>query len=295
LVKLTFYGGVGEIRGNKILLEDRDTKILLDFGMNFVERSKFYSEPWLSPRDERGLLEFDLLPDIPGVYRFDETRSEIDAVFLSHSHTDHSAYISFLNREIPVHCGETTALIMQAFAEITPKSFGNDLEGLQFRTFRTSDKLKVGSVEIEPTHVDHSVPGAYGFVVHTTEGAVIYSGDFRAHGTKSQMTHEFVKAAAAAKPVAMLCEGTNLIGADFSTEEEVSQKLGKVVGSTQNLVLATFPETQNYTDGRTSHHARRLAEIGVDAVARIQAVPRCNSGKWKDEKWGRWKVVWLST
>jgi len=60
--KLTFHGGVEEIGGNKILLEDKDTKILLDFGMNFAERSKFYSEAWLSPRDERGLLEFDLLP-----------------------------------------------------------------------------------------------------------------------------------------------------------------------------------------------------------------------------------------
>jgi len=243
LVKLTFYGGVGEIGGNKILLEDKDTKILLDFGMNFAERSKFYSEPWLTPRDERGLLEFDLLPKIAGAYKFDETPSEVDAVFLSHSHTDHSAYISFLNREIPVHCGATTALIIQAFAEITQRSFGNDLEGLQFRTFRTGDKVKVGSVEVEPIHVDHSVPGAYGFLIHTTEGAVIYSGDFRVHGAKSEMTHDFVEAAAAAKPIAMLCEGTNLVGADFSTEDEVGGKIGKVVGATQNLVLATFRHT----------------------------------------------------
>lgn len=26
-------------------------------------------------------------------------------------------------------------------------------------------------------------------------------------------------------------------------------------------------------------------EIGVDDVARVQAVPRYNSRKWKDEKW----------
>ena len=101
MVTLTFHGGVGEIGGNKILLEDGDSRILLDFGMNFVERSKFYSEPWLSPRDERGLLEFGLLPEVPGLYKFDEKEPEIDAVFLSHSHTDHTAYISFLNRKIP--------------------------------------------------------------------------------------------------------------------------------------------------------------------------------------------------
>jgi mRNA degradation ribonuclease J1/J2 len=52
-----------------------------------------------------------------------------------------------------------------------------------------------------------------------------------------------VEAAAAAKPIAMLCEGTNLVGADFSTEDEVRAKIGKLVGTTQNLVLATFRHT----------------------------------------------------
>ena len=243
LVKLTFYGGVGEIGGNKILLKDKDTQILLDFGMNFAERAKFYSEPWLTPRDEKGLLEFNLLPPISGAYRFDDKDSELDAVFISHSHTDHSAYVTFLNRKIPVYCGKTTGLIMEAFSEITPKSFDNDLEGLEFRTFRTGDKVKVGSVEVEPVHVDHSVPGAYGFIIHTTEGAVVYSGDFRVHGTKPEMTGDFVKLASTSKPIGMLCEGTNLVGADMSTEQDVGRKLGQVVSVTKNLVLATFRHT----------------------------------------------------
>lgn len=211
--------------------------------MNFSERSKFYSEPWLSPRDEVGLLEFGLLPNISGAYRFADAHPEIDAVFLSHSHTDHSAYVTFLNRQIPIYCGETTALILEAFGELGPKSFDNDLEGLQFRTFRTGDKIKIGSVEVEPIHVDHSVPGCYGFIIHTTEGAVIYSGDFRIHGNKPSMTQDFVSAASKTKPISMLCEGTNMIGADFSTESEVDEKMNKVIGTTQNLVLVTFRQT----------------------------------------------------
>jgi len=40
--KLTFFGGVNETGGNKILLEDQGTKIFLDFGMSFDQDGKFF-------------------------------------------------------------------------------------------------------------------------------------------------------------------------------------------------------------------------------------------------------------
>jgi len=242
MVSLTFYGGVGEIGGNKILVTDRDTRILLDFGMNFAERSRFYSTPWLAPRDERGFLEFGLLPKIEGTYVFDEEPAQVDALFLSHSHTDHTTCLPFLKKEIAVFCGETTQLLLKAFNETAfgRRSFEKNIEGLHFNTFRTGAKVKVGSMEIEPIHVDHSVPGAYGFIVHTSEGAVVYSGDFRMHGARADLTADFAKAAAKSKPIAMICEGTNLMEAEVSTELEVESKISQVVAATPGLVLADF-------------------------------------------------------
>ncbi len=35
MVKLTFYGGINEIGGNKILLQDGDRSLFLDFGYSF--------------------------------------------------------------------------------------------------------------------------------------------------------------------------------------------------------------------------------------------------------------------
>jgi len=60
---LTFYGGVDEIGGNKILLRDRDTKVFFDFGMSFAMKKKFYSPPFLSPRSERSLQNLKSCPD----------------------------------------------------------------------------------------------------------------------------------------------------------------------------------------------------------------------------------------
>lgn len=73
VTSLAFYGGVGEIGGNKILLEDKDTKVFLDFGKSFSRRARYFEE-YLGPRTSNGIVDFmemGLVPDIPGAYRDD--------------------------------------------------------------------------------------------------------------------------------------------------------------------------------------------------------------------------------
>jgi len=253
---LTFYGGVNEIGGNKILLRDGDTKVFFDFGMSFGLKKQYYSPPFLSPRSEKSLQELGILPKIEGIYKFDEKSPEIDAVFISHGHMDHSAYLSFIKREIPIYCGETTKIILQALSEMRRADLEFNVEGLNFEAFRTGDKKRIGGLEIEPVHVDHSVPGAYGFIIQTSSGAVVYTGDFRAHGAKPQMTYNFVKKAKAADPVAVVAEATNMTGASVSSEAEVENKLHSLVGQTSGIVLADFA----YTDVDRLNSFYRIAK-----------------------------------
>jgi ribonuclease J len=90
--KLTFYGGVDEIGGNKILVEDKGTKIFFDFGQSFNFGDEYFTG-WLSPRAINGLgdfFEFGLLPKIPGLYAEQQLaftdlpyqEPEINAIFL---------------------------------------------------------------------------------------------------------------------------------------------------------------------------------------------------------------------
>jgi ribonuclease J len=237
---LTFYGGVNEIGGNKILLKDGDTKVFFDFGMSFAMKKQFYSPPFLSPKSEISLQELEILPKITGVYKFDPNPPEVDAVFLSHGHLDHSAYLSFIKREIPVYCGETTQIILQALSEIRRADLEFSVADIDFRSFRTGKKITVDSLEIEPCHVDHSVPGAYGFVINTSNGAVVYTGDFRDHGAKPEMTRDFVEKAKEAQPVAVVTEATNMTGATVSSEAEVEDKLNRIVAHADGVVLAGF-------------------------------------------------------
>jgi len=237
---VSFYGGVGEIGGNRILVEDNDTRVMLDFGMSYADRRRFFFDPMLSPGDERDLLEFGILPNIKGLYEFEDSEPSIDAVFLSHAHGDHWGYISFLKRRIPVFCGETCANILRAVTATKARHFESDIRGLEFRTFRTGTVLKVGNVELLPCHVDHSIPGAYALIAKTSSGNIAYTADFRMHGTKPQLTQDFLELARKSEPELMLAEGTNILGGEVSSEPDVKLRLSQVISKTRNIVLANF-------------------------------------------------------
>ena len=68
--KLTFYGGVNEIGGNKILLQTEDGSVLLDFGRRMGEYNKFFSE-FLVVRSKnalRDMLRLGILPKMDGIF-----------------------------------------------------------------------------------------------------------------------------------------------------------------------------------------------------------------------------------
>jgi ribonuclease J len=160
---LIFYGGVGEIGGNKILLDDNKTRIFLDFGMSFAKKGKFYEE-YLQPRTNNGLrdlLRLGIVPKIDGIYRGDLLRIDgieevikglggnseclwsndvksyteiekgigkptIDGVLISHAHADHFQHISLLDERIPIYCSEETRHVIEATEEVGRGGFENE-------------------------------------------------------------------------------------------------------------------------------------------------------------------------
>jgi ribonuclease J len=154
--KLTFYGGVSEIGGNKILLQTEDGSVLLDFGRRMGEYGKFFSE-FLQARSKnalRDMLRLGILPKIDGIYTphlvdmtvlfenaqvsekvpLDEAldywkttdvcpcnsdHPAVDGVFVSHAHFDHIQDVSFLDPCIPVYCTEKTKVLAKAMTDVS--------------------------------------------------------------------------------------------------------------------------------------------------------------------------------
>ena len=154
MARLTFYGGVEEIGGNKVLLEERDLQLFFDFGTPYAKRGDFFEE-YLTPRPGAGLLdllEMDLLPPLKGIYREDLAQhiswehfqahhphyreAEVQGVLLSHAHLDHSGYISFLRQETPIYTSPMTAFISKAIQDTGKSDLERELCYLSPRAMR---------------------------------------------------------------------------------------------------------------------------------------------------------------
>ena len=167
-VRVTGWGGIGEIGGNKLLLEDGDWQVLLDFGKSFSAHARYFEE-FLTPRTTTGAFDFlrtGLLPPLEGLYRPDlEVLPEVRAfwtharnqagyrndvrpraVLLSHAHQDHHGHLSFLNTGIPIVSSSVTALIVKGMQDCGQPGLENETvivrprvaDGAVLRTERAS-------------------------------------------------------------------------------------------------------------------------------------------------------------
>ena len=163
MAKIVFYGGVNEIGGNKVLVEDRTSRVFLDFGMSFKKRNDYFDE-FLKPRSNsplRDLITLGHLPPVDGIYRqdfleldgvedlpiydqaqeyvssdvksYDEYMSEhdnvpfLDAVLLSHAHADHFQFIPYLDHKIPIYCSKETMVMLEAICDVSRSLTENEI------------------------------------------------------------------------------------------------------------------------------------------------------------------------
>ncbi len=270
-VRLTFFGGVHRVGGNIVLLEDLgyDVKIFLDFGINTTDFSKFRIN-FPDNNEIKVLTDCHVLPreiDLPikNVYSkyfiFDHNKSKypqkvrecegqvdpptkIDGILISHPHRDHYRGISFINRNIPIYTGVVTKRIIKASSRSSAQRFENFLYGLKWIRFRTGNVIQIKKMEIFPVHVDHSIPAAYGFIICTSAGIIVYTGDFRMHGLLQLMTADLIKKVKEVcktkgqiesdftyregEVIALICEGTHIHKGSIESERIVKRHLRKL-------------------------------------------------------------------
>lgn len=251
------YGGYREVGGNLIKVTYKDESIILDLGLNLALKNQFYTWPAFEVEDPRELFDLKIASWVEGLYtEWKEPytpatgfQSDILGAFISHAHLDHTYLIPQINREIPIYIGEATLniYISRRKASRRRKFWVDDY--IKFYPFRSFMSISIGSFRVIPIHVDHSIPGSYGFIIETPEGIISYSGDYRLHGTsewydgKGSLTMDFINRLAQDDIELFISEGTKFEDVSLEHERDVLEKVKYILSTSRGPVLSLFSET----------------------------------------------------
>jgi ribonuclease J len=171
-IRVIFLGGLGEIGRNCMVIEqgngDRRSILLIDCGLMFPDP------------DMHGI---DLvLPDF--TYLRDHA-AQIAGLVATHGHEDHVGGIHFLlrDRDGIGHVREQPLPIFGSALTLGLARHRIEEAGLlgrvELRPVKDNESVRIGAFEVEFIPVTHSVPHAHAIAVHTSQGIILHSGDWK--------------------------------------------------------------------------------------------------------------------
>jgi ribonuclease J len=158
-VRIAFLGGLGEIGRNCMVVEQDERLLLIDCGLMFPDA------------DMHGI---DLV--LPDFTYLREHADRIVGLVATHGHEDHVGGIHFLLRDLsfPIYGSKVTLGL--ARHRIEESGFA---DRTSFHVVGDGERVQIGPFDVEFIPVTHSVPHAHGVALHTPQGVVLHSGDFK--------------------------------------------------------------------------------------------------------------------
>ena len=217
-------GGLCEVGKNMYCVMHDNEIIIVDAGVIFPES------------DIKG-VDY-VIPD----YTFlKQNESKIKALFITHGHEDHIGGITSLLQTVDIPYiyapNQACGLIRKKIAE---KSI--NFKNLIVYTEKTVVKTKHFSVEFFIT--THSIPDSHGICIHTPDGTVVATGDFKFDLTPIGPMANLHKMASIGKKgvTLLLSDSTNAMNEGMSrSESKVDEALSEIFDRTNGrIIIATF-------------------------------------------------------
>jgi ribonuclease J len=261
-LRLVPLGGLGEIGMNCLALEQRGEALVVDCGVSFEGRE----------------LGVDVVhPDLSALEAV-----HVSGLFVTHGHEDHIGAIPyFLKRfDVPVF-GPRYALQL-----LRERAAEHDvLKHADLREAQPRSRLRVGSFEVEPLRVTHSIADATALAVRTDAGLVVHTGDFKFDDSPPDgETFDVERFAELSREgVRLLLSDSTNIDARGSTGSEagVGQALDAIVGAATGAVVvgifASNVHRLRMLGEIAQKHGRKIVPLGrsVETHARVaRAVAR---------------------
>lgn len=217
-------GGLGEVGKNMYCVMHNNEIIITDVGITF-------------PQGELPGVDY-IIPDFTFLKK---NESKIKAVFITHGHEDHIGAIPFLlqNIEIPKIYAPN-----QAVGLIRRKLEDRNIRYDNLITYNENTKVKFKYIEVEFFMTTHSIPDSHGICIHTPNGTIVTTGDFKFDLTPigpMANLHKMAKLGSDGVTL-LLSDSTNALNSGFSTSEsKVDETLGEIFkGHHGRIIIATF-------------------------------------------------------
>ncbi len=174
-VEICAVSGFSEFGKNMTAIRYGDEVVIIDMGIHPENYIKFTEdEEDLAAVSTSRLVKVGAIPDAEVI---DDWAHMVKAIVPGHAHLDHCGAIAYLadRYNAPVLCTPFTAEVIRGMIKDREIQFRNKIEVVQ----PNGSKKVSNNLKVEFIHTTHSTPQASTIAVHTPEGIVLYSGDFK--------------------------------------------------------------------------------------------------------------------
>lgn len=247
-------GGLGEVGKNMMVYEYGDEAIIVDTGIMFPEND---------------MLGVDYI--IPDMQYLRDNDKKVLGIIYTHGHEDHIGAVKHALDVVPapIYATELTRGLIEA-----KLARNGSTQHVEINTIKPGDQVALGPFMIEFFHVCHSVPDGIGLVIHTPQGLVVHTGDFKFDQTPvDNWPTDFARLAELSQEgvLALMADSTNSERAGWTPSEKViNQALDQIFREAPGrIIVASFASLisrMQQVSNIAIAHNRKMAFVGTSMV-----------------------------